>query len=65
MRVCCEHCRHEFDGEPKGGHRVLAGDSTDAAAVAQVMADQKADLCLTDPPYGGPVRSRHPSVPEI
>lgn len=52
MRVCCEHCRHEFEAEPQGGHRVLAGDSTDAAAVARLMQSERALLVFTSPPYG-------------
>ncbi len=52
MMLCCEHCRHEFEGAPQGGHRLLVGDCTGAAVVARVMDNQKADLCLTDPPYG-------------
>jgi DNA modification methylase len=34
-----------------GEHRLICGDCTDSAVVARVMADECADLVLTDPPY--------------
>ena len=35
-----------------GDHRLLCGDSADAAAVARVMAGDRAALLFTTPPYG-------------
>ncbi len=35
-----------------GKHRVMCGDSTDAAAVNVLMDGKKADMVFTDPPYG-------------
>ena len=52
MKCRCEHCSYEFDAQPEGGHRVLVGDSTDAASVARLMQSETATLVFTSPPYG-------------
>jgi DNA modification methylase len=35
-----------------GRHRLMCGDSTDKATVLKLMDNSKADLVLTDPPFG-------------
>jgi len=35
-----------------GRHRLMCGDSTRAADVSLLMDGKKANLCITDPPYG-------------
>lgn len=34
-----------------GRHRVMCGSSTDPESWAQLMRDDRADICVTDPPY--------------
>lgn len=35
-----------------GDHRLICGDCTDVKIIDKLMGDKKADLLLTDPPYG-------------
>jgi len=37
---------------PGQEHRLICGDCTDAAVVERVMGEERADLVVTDPPYG-------------
>jgi hypothetical protein len=39
-------------GEDRRQHRVLCGDATDAATVANLLVSRKPKLMVTDPPYG-------------
>ena len=51
VACACEHCGHEFDVEPEGGHRLLCGSSTETDAVDRLMNGERAVLVATDPPY--------------
>lgn len=47
-----------------GRHRVMCGDSTDASAVSTLMSGTKADLLVTDPPYGVSIGSKNAKLEE-
>jgi DNA modification methylase len=51
LACACEHCGHEFDADPEGGHRLLCGDSTSVDDVERLMDGKRAILVATDPPY--------------
>lgn len=62
------------DGEPPdsergavyllGNHRLMCGDSTDAAAVKMLMRDERADICFTSPPYNMRVGANWDKTPK-
>jgi hypothetical protein len=47
-----------------GDHRLLCGDSTKQEDVSKLMQDEKAIVCLTDPPYSVNYKSRKEKVSE-
>jgi DNA modification methylase len=51
VACACQHCGHEFEAEPEGGHRLLCGDATSADDVERLMGGEEADICFTSPPY--------------
>lgn len=48
-----------------GGHRLMCGDSTDAASVALLMDGNKADMVFTDPPYGVAIGDKNKTLNEV
>lgn len=48
-----------------GEHRLMCGDSTDAASVALLMDGEKADMVFTDPPYGVSIGDKNKALNSI
>ena len=48
-----------------GEHRLMCGDSTDAASVALLMDGNKADMVFTDPPYGVAIGDKNKTLNEV
>jgi DNA modification methylase len=52
IECACEDCGKTFTATPTGGHRLVCGDSTNAATVALALDGARPHLMVTDPPYG-------------
>jgi hypothetical protein len=55
MKCTCKQCGNKFEAEPVEKtryHKLLTGDATKPEDVARVMGADKADMLLTDLPYG-------------
>ena len=48
-----------------GEHRLMCGDSTDAASVALLMEGEKADMVFTDPPYGVSIGDKNKALNSV
>lgn len=48
-----------------GRHRLMCGDSTDAAAWATLMDGEKADMVFTDPPYGVAIGDKNAALNSV
>lgn len=48
-----------------GDHRVLCDDATDPKAVARLFGKERAQLLVTDPPFGVGIQSRGPKAMQI
>lgn len=48
-----------------GNHRLMCGDSTNSESVALLMDGEKADLCITDPPYNVAIGSKNSFLNEF
>ena len=48
-----------------GEHRLMCGDSTDAASVALLMDGERADMAFTDPPYGVSIGDKNKTLNSV